>query len=75
MRQEVKELRTKKSISAETLANALGVSASMVRKCEAGIRTPSVSLAERWAKFLHISDKNIWKYFFKDKADNMCKHA
>ena len=75
MRQEVKNLRMKKAISAEALAKELGVSASMVRKCEAGIRTPSISLAERWAKFLHISDSNIWKYFFKSKADNMCKSA
>ena len=64
MRWEVKEIRTKKSISAETLAKELGVSASMVRKCEKGVRTPSVSLAGRWAKLLRIPEKNIWKYFF-----------
>lgn len=75
MNKKLIEIRVKKGLSISDLARSLGISESMVRKVETGLRRPSALLAKRWADQLKISDNNIFKYFFDFKTDNMCKNS
>lgn len=73
MRKKIRSIRIQKNISISILANKLKISESMIRKVESGLRTPSATLAKKWANYLEVPDEKIFKYFFNPKPDNMCK--
>ena len=75
MRQEIRDLRKKKHISVQKLACDLQISESTVWKVEAGRRTPSPSIAKRWAVYLGVPESKIFKYFFELKSDIMCQET
>lgn len=64
MRKFISDLRKKKHISMQKLANTLHISESTVCKVEAGTRNPSPAVAKRWAVYLGIPESKIFKYFF-----------
>ena len=69
MRKFISDLRKKKHISMQKLANTLYISESTVRKVEAGTRNPSPAVAKRWAVYLGIPESKIFKYFFDEGTD------
>lgn len=71
MRNILIEKRILAGLGRTELAKNLKVSESTVRKVEIGERNPSVPLAYRWAKKLHIPKKDFFSIFFNYKADNM----
>ncbi|HBL83325.1 MAG: hypothetical protein A2Y17_05445 [Clostridiales bacterium GWF2_38_85] len=52
---KIKELRNKKGMTQETLAEALGVTAQAVSKWEKGINSPDISVLRDIANILGIS--------------------
>ncbi|WP_196602116.1 helix-turn-helix transcriptional regulator [Pectinatus frisingensis] len=75
MREKIRNIRLKSNISVGELASNLNISESMIRKVEAGLRTPSPYLAKKWADYLDIPEEDIFRYFFISKPDNMCKKS
>lgn len=75
MRKFISDLRKKKHISMQKLANTLHISESTVRKVEAGTRNPSPAVAKRWAVYLGIPESKIFKYFFDVEPDIMCQES
>jgi putative transcriptional regulator len=57
----VNEMRTKKSVTQETLADALGVTRQTIIAIEKGNYTPSVMLALKIAKFFKRPVEDIFK--------------
>ena len=51
----IKELRRDNGLTQKELANAMGVTASMIGQYETGIRTPKYETLERIAKALSVS--------------------
>lgn len=61
----VLQLRTKKNLTQEDLARALGVSRQTVIAIEKGNYTPSVSLALMIASFFKTNVENIFKIIYE----------
>lgn len=57
----VNEMRTQKSVTQETLADALGVTRQTIIAIEKGNYTPSVMLALKIAKFFKRPVEDIFK--------------
>ena len=57
---KVNEYRTKKGMTQEELAVAVGVTRQTIISIEKGNYTPSVSLALRFAKVFKVSVENIF---------------
>ena len=55
----IKELRKEKGMTQKELANAMGVTASMIGQYETGIRIPKYETLERVAKALSISVETL----------------
>ena len=52
---KLKELRLERNLNRETLAKEIGVSASIIRYWEDGVKTPKIDAVIALAKFFHIS--------------------
>jgi putative transcriptional regulator len=59
----LKELRTKHNLSQEQLGELVGVTRQTIISIEKGVYQPSVSLALKLAKQLHVSVETI--FYFK----------
>ena len=71
MRNKIRLIRLQKNVSISEIATKLRISESMVRKVETGLRTPSVTLAKRWADYLKIPEEEIFRHFFAQNQDSM----
>jgi putative transcriptional regulator len=60
---QLKELRTKHNFSQETLAESVGVTRQTIISIEKGVYQPSVTLALKLAKQLHVSVETL--FYFK----------
>lgn len=76
--EKIKTLRKARSISQDSLANALGVTFQAVSKWETGITAPDVSLLPPLASFFGVSidelfDYNVWEN--ERIVDEICRRA
>jgi putative transcriptional regulator len=56
----IKDLRTRKQITQEQLAQAVGVSRQTIIAIEKGNYTPSLLLAMQLAEFFHVPTDNLF---------------
>lgn len=56
----IREMRTKKNVTQEQLAEAVGVSRQTIVAIEKGNYIPSLLLAIRLARFFHISVEELF---------------
>ncbi len=60
--QKVKELRLKKDMSQGDLAKILGVHRAYISGIERGVRNPSLTTIERFAKAFGVKSNELLKY-------------
>lgn len=65
---KLRELRDKKGLTQEEIANVLGINSQYYSMLERGVRTPGFKLAKKIADFYECSVDEI---FFKDKTNIM----
>ena len=59
--QVLKEIRQKRGLSQEALAEILGTSKQVVSRYELGQRTPKISTLKEWAKKLGVPEERLLK--------------
>ena len=62
MKNRLEELRRKKGISQERLAEAMGVSRQTINSLESGRYNPSIKLAFKLARYFDLSIEEIFIY-------------
>ncbi len=65
MRTWLKDIRAKKELTQQEVANAANVDVTMISKIEVGERQPSVKVAKRIAAVLGFD----WTRFYEDEYD------
>ncbi len=65
MRTWLKDIRAKKELTQQEVANAANVDVTMISKIEVGERQPSVKVAKRIAAVLGFD----WTRFYEDEDD------
>ena len=74
LNEELIRYREKNALTRVDLAKRLNISESMIRKVESELRKASPKLAKKWGDELKIPNSKMFKIFFGNKADNMCKN-
>lgn len=69
MRKWLKDLRAKKDLTQQEVANAANVDVTMISKIELGERRPSVEVAKKIAAVLGFK----WTRFFEDEGEELTK--
>ncbi len=65
MRTWLKDIRAKKELTQQEVANAANVDVTMISKIELGVRRPSVEVAKKIASVLEFP----WTRFYEDEDE------
>jgi len=65
LRTWLKDIRAKKELTQQEVANAANVDVTMISKIELGVRRPSVEVAKKIASVLEFP----WTRFYEDEDD------
>ena len=71
MRTWLKDIRAKKELTQQEVANAANVDVTMISKIELGERRPSVEVAKKIASVLGFN----WTRFFEDECERRESNA
>jgi len=69
LRTWLKDIRAKKELTQQEVANAANVDVTMISKIELGERRPSVEVAKKIASVLGFN----WTRFFEDEGEELTK--